>query len=165
VKLLLALALTGCATTAPVATSSLREIAEHGCDALQWPVLAQVSSPFGVRDDHPHTGIDLPVPEGTPVVAACDGVVTYADDKVRGYGELVIVDHGAALTTMYAHNSTLLVHVGDRISRGQAIARSGQTGNARGPHVHFELRLHDRAIDPMPHLVRYAEGPLAASRL
>jgi murein DD-endopeptidase MepM/ murein hydrolase activator NlpD len=165
VKLLVALLLTGCATTAPVVTSSLREVTENACDSLSWPVVAQVSSGFGPRDDHAHAGIDLPVPEGTTVVAACEGVVTYAGDRVRGYGELVVVDHGGALTTMYAHNSALLVHAGDRISRGQAIARSGQTGNARGPHVHFELRLHDRAIDPMPHLVRYAEGPLAASRL
>ncbi len=142
--------LAGCAeATLPARTSTLRVIDGGACGPLAWPVEALVSSPFGVRDARPHLGIDLAVPEGTPVRAACDGVVSYADDKLRGYGRLVILEHAGGLVTVYAHNQALLVGSGASVARGQVIARSGQTGHVTAPHVHFEVRRDGRAIDPL----------------
>jgi murein DD-endopeptidase MepM/ murein hydrolase activator NlpD len=124
------------------------------CAAMQWPVAGQLSSPFGVRDGRMHDGIDLAVGEDTPVLAACDGVVAYAGDRLRGYGNLVIVRHTGGLSTLYAHNHRLLVREGEPIARGQAIALSGQTGRASAPHLHFEVRKDSIARDPLGYLQR-----------
>jgi murein DD-endopeptidase MepM/ murein hydrolase activator NlpD len=119
------------------------------CGELDWPVDAPISSPFGPRDGRAHDGIDLAVPEGTPVRAACDGRVAYAGSKLRGYGNLVLLDHGAGLTTIYAHNSLLLVQEGQELARGSVIARSGNTGHSTAPHLHFEVRADGRPRDPL----------------
>jgi len=154
-KLALALAglLAGCAggfdEVKPV--SRIRVYTVGSCGELSWPVDAPVSSLFGVRDGRPHLGIDLAAPEGTPVRAACDGVVAYAGARLRGYGNLVILSHGE-LVTIYAHNSALLVREGDEVVRGGLIARSGATGHVTAPHLHFEVRRDGKATDPLEYL-------------
>jgi murein DD-endopeptidase MepM/ murein hydrolase activator NlpD len=150
------LLLVACAETLPQ-TSTIREIheatiREADCARLDWPADGPVSSPFGRREGQPHEGIDLAVAEGTPVRAACAGRVAYAGDKLRGYGRLIIVAHAGGLATVYAHNSRLEVKEGDVIARGQEIARSGQTGRATAPHVHFEVRRDNRPEDPLKYL-------------
>jgi septal ring factor EnvC (AmiA/AmiB activator) len=150
--LLLALA-SGCAEELPAVQhgSRMRELTIGSCARLSWPVDAPISSGFGVRDGRPHDGIDLAAVTGTEVHAACDGVVAYAGEKLRGYGRLVILDHGG-LATVYAHNSALLVREGQAVLRGGVIALSGQTGHATAPHVHFEVRRDSRPVDPLEYL-------------
>jgi murein DD-endopeptidase MepM/ murein hydrolase activator NlpD len=166
--------LAGCATASPVGeeappTSTIRELTVEealaferqappvpsgDCSALLWPVDGPLSSPFGPRDGRVHDGIDLAVGQDTPVRAACDGVVAYAGNGLRGYGNVVIVRHAGGLATVYAHNHALEVRVGDVVVRGQIIALSGQTGRATAPHVHFEVRLGSIARDPLGYLSR-----------
>jgi murein DD-endopeptidase MepM/ murein hydrolase activator NlpD len=108
---------------------------------LQWPLRdSRMSSVYGQRWGKQHEGIDLAAPVGTPVLAAKDGIVLYADNTVRGYGNMVVLSHDGDLLTAYAHTSVLLVHKGDRVRAGQMIARVGQTGHATAPHLHFEVR-------------------------
>jgi len=120
--------------------------------ALSWPVEAPVTSGFGRRDGYPHEGIDLGVPDGTAVRAAAAGQVVVAGERLSGYGRLLVVDHGAGLSTVYAHNSELVVAEGDSVSRGQVIALSGHTGRVTAPHLHFEVRRDGEAVDPLPYL-------------
>jgi murein DD-endopeptidase MepM/ murein hydrolase activator NlpD len=155
----LALALAGCATVEPAPSeSTIRELTETpsdptaGCASMLWPVEGELSSRFGRREGKPHTGIDLLVAKDTPVRAACDGVVVYAGNGLRGYGNMLILRHDAALATVYAHNRALLVREGETVLRGQIIARSGQSGNASAPHVHFEVRKGSIARDPLGYL-------------
>ncbi len=121
---------------------------------LAWPLSGtRVLSAYGVpRGARLHKGIDLDGDRGQPVYAAEAGTVLYAGATMRGYGKTVIVDHGDGLTTLYAHNSDLLVRVGDRVDRGATIARVGRTGNASGHHCHFEVRRDDVPVDPMRYL-------------
>jgi murein DD-endopeptidase MepM/ murein hydrolase activator NlpD len=120
---------------------------------LRWPLPgAPVGSPFGTRGGKPHEGIDLPAPIGTPVFAAADGKVVYAGNGIRGYGNLIVVQHPGDLLTVYAHNSQLLVRQGDQVSAGQKVALVGQTGHATGPHLHFEVRQGQIPRDPMTFL-------------
>jgi murein DD-endopeptidase MepM/ murein hydrolase activator NlpD len=157
-----ALAIAGCAGVVDErpATSTIRELtvtpsdASAGCAAMMWPVEGTLSSPFGRRDGRVHDGIDVAVAEDTPVRAACDGVVAYAGNGLRGYGNVVIVQHAGALATVYAHNRALDVRQGDLVTRGQVIARSGQTGRATAPHLHFEVRKDSIARDPLGYLSR-----------
>jgi len=121
--------------------------AAHG-EPLAWPAPGVLISGFGERERDRHEGIDLACPEGTPVRAAQDGVVLFAGEQ-RGYGKLVLVAHEGDLVTVYAHNSQNEVSQGDRVSRGEEIARVGHTGNATGPHVHFEVRVGTRPHDPL----------------
>jgi murein DD-endopeptidase MepM/ murein hydrolase activator NlpD len=117
---------------------------------FRWPVDApRVTSLFGKRWGKPHEGIDLVAPVGTPVYAADVGEVVYAGNTVRGYGNMVVVRHADDLMTVYAHNSVLLVKVGDRVTAGQRVALSGQSGHATGPHVHFEVRRGQTPRDPL----------------
>jgi murein DD-endopeptidase MepM/ murein hydrolase activator NlpD len=122
-------------------------------DRLAWPLHApRVSSPFGTREGRPHEGIDLAAPTGTPVHAAGDGFVLYAGDGVSGYGHMVVLQHAGDLLTVYAHNSVVVVKMGDRVRRGQEIARVGQSGRATAPHLHFEVRRGEVPRDPLAHL-------------
>ena len=108
----------------------------------------QVGAHGGQQND----GIDLSVPEGTSVKAADDGVVAYAGNELKGYGNLVLVRHQNGYITAYAHASELMVKRGDTVKRGQIIARSGQTGNVTAPQLHFEIRKGKVPVDPVQFL-------------
>jgi murein DD-endopeptidase MepM/ murein hydrolase activator NlpD len=122
---------------------------------LQWPVpgYARTSSEFGNRM-HPtlkvmklHTGLDIPAPTGTPVVAANGGIVIMATWN-NSYGNVIMIDHGGQLVTLYAHNSKFAVSEGDVVAQGQTIAYAGSTGNSTGPHCHFEVRVNGEYQNP-----------------
>jgi Peptidase family M23/Putative peptidoglycan binding domain len=115
---------------------------------LRWPVSAPVGSPFGPRGMRFHSGIDIEAALGTPVGAARGGVVTWAG-PVAGYGNLVAVAHGQGVRTLYAHLARLDVGVGERVATGEAVGIVGATGDAVGPHLHFEVRVRGAAIDPL----------------
>ena len=119
---------------------------------LPWPVRGHVSSAFGGRrGQRHHLGIDVRVSPGTPIKAAAPGCVTFSG-RMRGYGRVVIVDHGNGLETRYAHNRRNRVRKGQRVDRGEVVAEVGSSGNASAPHVHFEVRKQGRALDPMTFL-------------
>jgi murein DD-endopeptidase MepM/ murein hydrolase activator NlpD len=126
---------------------------------LSWPSPGyyKITSAYGNRY-HPilkknkmHTGIDIAVPSGTGVIAANSGKVIYAG-YYGGYGNAVIIDHGGKISTLYAHNSKLLVKVGDKVEKGKVISKSGSTGLSTGPHLHFEVRENGQTVDPMKYL-------------
>jgi murein DD-endopeptidase MepM/ murein hydrolase activator NlpD len=125
--------------------------ATTSASGLIWPVNGPVTSGFGMRWGRMHTGIDIAVPTGTPVHASASGVVVYAG-WMSGYGNLVAIDHGGGLATAYAHNSSLLVSVGQQVSQGDVISLSGSTGHSTGPHVHFEVRVNGVPVDPLNYL-------------
>lgn len=112
-----------------------------------------VTSEFGTRWGVLHAGVDLAVPTGTPIYAAHAGTVTVAGWD-GGYGEGVEIDDGAGLSSVYGHNSQLVVSAGQHVALGQLIAYAGSTGDATGPHCHFELRRDSVAFDPLPYLDR-----------
>lgn len=120
-------------------------------DAFVWPVAGTLGSPFGRRNGHPHEGIDLKVPAGTPVRAAEFGRVV-TSGPLGSYGNVVAIRHAGTFVTVYAHNEANLVSVGEWVSKGQIIARAGRTGNATGPHLHFEIRRAQRTRNPFYYL-------------
>ncbi len=122
-----------------------------------WPVHGRLTSYFGRRNLGMgtaafHRGIDVAAPTGTPIVAARSGTVTFAGWSARGYGNLVRIRHPGGAETWYAHASRILVSVGQHVSQGQTIALVGSTGLSTGPHLHFELHVGGRAIDPLHEL-------------
>ncbi|HEY6103912.1 MAG TPA: M23 family metallopeptidase, partial [bacterium] len=118
-----------------------------------WPSRGVITSRFGFRGRRHHHGIDIAAPVGTPIMAARDGVVTFAGMQ-GGYGQLVVLDHGDGLTTWYGHASTVIAVVGQRVQRGELIARVGTTGHVTGPNLHFEVRRNNTPLDPLPFLWR-----------
>lgn len=108
----------------------------------------KIVSGFGMRGDSMHEGLDIAAPEGTPILAADDGKVAYEGGQIRGYGNMIIIKHAGNLVTVYAHNSKNLVKTGDFVKRGQKIALVGQTGRASGPHLHFEVRVSEKPVNP-----------------
>lgn len=115
----------------------------------RWPLAAGiVSSEFGRRWNKPHEGIDIAADEGEPVFAAAAGKVLYASDRMRGYGNVVVLRHDSQVTTLYAHNRSLKVGLGETVEQGQVIAKLGSTGHSTGPHIHFEVRRANVAVDP-----------------
>lgn len=129
----------------------------QGTGQLAWPVSGVITSGFGWRE-HPifgrqifHTGIDIGVDEGTPVHAADSGTVVYSG-WMDGYGYAVVIDHGNGISTLCAHNSDLAVSEGQSVSKGAVIAYAGSTGNATGPHVHFEVRVNGDPVNPLGYL-------------
>ncbi|MFS8544498.1 MAG: peptidoglycan DD-metalloendopeptidase family protein [Limnochordales bacterium] len=120
---------------------------------FDWPLTGRISSRFGPRWGRMHQGLDIAVPTGTPVRAAAAGTVTYAG-AMGGYGNIVIIDHGNRVETRYAHNSRIVVRVGQRVKRGEVIAYSGNTGNSTGPHLHFEIRYRGTPVNPEHYLKR-----------
>ena len=117
-----------------------------------WPVASgAVSSPFGMRNGSMHEGVDISAPAGTPVLAADDAVVIYTGE-LRGYGNVVILQHSGAYETVYAHDRRNFVREGDRVTRGQQIGEIGTSGRTSGPNLHFEVRYNNRAEDPLSYL-------------
>ncbi|QGU96871.1 peptidoglycan DD-metalloendopeptidase family protein [Clostridium bovifaecis] len=117
-----------------------------------------ITSPFGMRF-HPilktykmHTGIDYAAPNGTPIYAMSDGKVIVSRYS-NSYGNYVVIDHGDGISTLYSHNSSNLVSVGESVKAGQAVAEMGETGYATGPHVHFEVRINGEPVNPEPYVI------------
>jgi murein DD-endopeptidase MepM/ murein hydrolase activator NlpD len=131
---------------------------------LSWPMAgARVTQPFGPSDllleppfgkyPHFHAGVDMAAPFGTTVMAAADGVVVAVGHSGVGYGNYVVIAHGAGILTLYGHLLETDVVVGNAVARGQRIGLEGSTGWSTGAHVHFELRINDAVVDPMPYLI------------
>src|SRR3954454_1678004 len=120
---------------------------------FRWPVRGKVITSYGAKTNgKANDGINLAVPEGTPVKAAEDGVVAYSGNELKGYGNLVLVRHTNGYVTAYAHASELMVKRGDTIKRGQIIAKSGQSGEVGSPQLHFEIRKGSSPVDPLQFL-------------
>jgi murein DD-endopeptidase MepM/ murein hydrolase activator NlpD len=113
-----------------------------------WPIRGQITSPYGPRGGGFHTGVDIDCTTGDPIGASKAGRVIAAEWG-GGYGKMVIIDHGGGVTTLYAHNSSLLVSEGDRVTQHQKISLCGATGNATGDHLHFEVRVNGNHTNPM----------------
>ena len=124
-----------------------------GCGLPRWPAHGPITSPFGLRLDgirpEIHRGVDISLPEGTPVAAMKRGRVRHAG-PMGAYGLTVIIEHGPALVTLYAHLSELRVRAGEEVEGRQVIGLAGRTGNATGSHLHFEVRRWGRHEDPVP---------------
>ena len=120
---------------------------------FRWPVRGKVITSYGAKTNgKSNDGINVAVPEGTPVKAAEDGVVAYSGNELKGYGNLVLVRHSNGYVTAYAHASELMVKRGDPIKRGQIIAKSGQSGEVASPQLHFEIRKGSSPVDPLQFL-------------
>lgn len=116
---------------------------------FRWPVRGRIITGFGPKPNGlQNDGIDLAVPQGTPVKAADDGVVAYAGNELKGYGNLVLIRHDNGYVTAYAHASKILVRRGETVKRGQVIAKSGETGSVKSPELHFEIRKGPTPVDP-----------------
>jgi murein DD-endopeptidase MepM/ murein hydrolase activator NlpD len=120
------------------------------------PSSGYLSSLFGTRH-HPvlgvtrdHRGVDIAAPTGRPILAPAEGTVRFAGNKEGGFGYTVEIDHGYGYLTRFAHASRLLVNPGERVQRGQVIALVGATGRTTGPHLHYEVEVHGRRVDPVP---------------
>jgi murein DD-endopeptidase MepM/ murein hydrolase activator NlpD len=144
------------ATTAedtPTETPLKAAEATGALPTFRWPVRGKVITSYGAKTNgKANDGINLAVPEGTPVKAAEDGVVAYSGNELKGYGNLVLVRHTNGYVTAYAHASELLVKRGDTIKRGQIIAKSGQSGEVGSPQLHFEIRKGSSPVDPLQFL-------------
>jgi len=120
-----------------------------------WPVRGRITSPYGVRVLYGrkefHAGIDIGGPSGTNIVAAESGRVSYAG-YMRGFGNVIVLSHDGGYSTVYGHNSVNLVKKGQYVKRGSVIGKVGRTGNATGPHLHFEIRLSGKPVNPLPYL-------------
>lgn len=145
-----------------VATRNTNDVAagksaSASSDKLRWPAHGRIITGFGQRADGTHNdGINLSVPLGTSVHAAEAGTVAYAGAELKGYGNLILLRHDNGWVTAYAHNDQLMVKRGDKVQRGQVIARAGRTGSVDQPQVHFELRQGSKPVDPVPFLERVA---------
>jgi peptidoglycan hydrolase-like protein with peptidoglycan-binding domain len=140
----------GIAGTATVA--ALRGPPAHLPISLAWPLRARLGDRFGPRGRRFHAGVDLLASAGTPVGAVAPGRVAWAGYRPGGWGVLVTIAHGGGVRTMYAHLSSADVRLGQHVAAGARIGRVGTTGEATGPHLHFEVRLRGAAVDPLPAL-------------
>lgn len=117
---------------------------------FDWPVQGRVIGSFGLSQaGKRNDGVNIAAPVGTPVRAAADGEVVYRGSELEGYGNLLLIKHEDGFVTAYAHNDAMLVKKGDRVRKGQVIAKVGQTGSASEPQLHFEIRQNLKAIDPV----------------
>ena len=147
------LAQTTSADDTPLETPVKATEATGALPTFRWPVRGKVITSYGAKTNgKANDGINLAVPEGTPVKAAEDGVVAYSGNELKGYGNLVLVRHSNGYVTAYAHASELLVKRGDPIKRGQVIAKSGQSGEVGSPQLHFEIRKGSTPVDPLQFL-------------
>jgi murein DD-endopeptidase MepM/ murein hydrolase activator NlpD len=144
------------ATDQPAAVANIPQPTSRAGGFFQWPVNGKVISGFGATAGGLHNdGINIAAPRGTPVHAAENGVVVYAGNQLRGFGNLILIRHADGWVTAYAHNDTLLVKKGQQVKRGDVIARVGSTGNVSEPQLHFELRKGTEAVDPKVMLGAY----------
>ena len=135
----------------PESTGALTPAPALGTTAeFRWPARGRVITGFGGSGSN--EGINIAVPEGTPVKAAEAGTVAYAGSEVKGYGNLVLIRHENGYVSAYAHNGDIEVKRGQKVTRGQLIAKSGQSGNVTSPQLHFEIRKGSTPVDPVPHL-------------
>jgi len=134
------------------------KVPELLADGFLWPVSGVINSRFGARGVSFHDGIDIAAPEGTPILAIESGVVAYSD-RLRGYGNIVIIRHTGGLMSVYAHNQINLVREGEQVERGRVIAKVGRTGRVTGPHLHFEIRQNNAAQDPLRYLPQLCCAP------
>ncbi|MFA6966553.1 peptidoglycan DD-metalloendopeptidase family protein [Bosea sp. (in: a-proteobacteria)] len=135
----------------PATTASLAKPEEAGDKAdFRWPARGRVIAGFSGRGGN--EGINIAVPEGTPIKAAEGGTVAYAGNELKGYGNLVLIRHPNGYVSAYAHAGELNVKRGETVKRGQVVAKSGQTGNVSSPQLHFELRKGSSPVDPTPYL-------------
>jgi len=135
-----------------VARSKRVEAPGAGAQGFAWPIdRGRLTSGFGPRGGAHHDGVDIAAPRGLPIVAAAGGEVIFAG-RLRGYGNVVIVDHGAGYASVYAHNERNFVRPGARVQARERIGTVGQTGQASGPHLHFEIRKDNVARDPLRYL-------------
>lgn len=148
----LAVALAGCAGGRGLSYRPETVTTAYG--NLRWPVAGVVSSGFGGRDGRRHNGVDILAPEGTEVRAAGTGRVLYAGEGLRGYGNAAVLDHGEGITTLYGHLKEIRVKSGDGVTTDAVIGTVGRTGNATTSHLHFELRLEGRSVDPEKYMRR-----------
>ncbi len=147
------------ATTTPEAAAAATETPVKTAEAtgalptFRWPVRGRVVTGYGAKTNgKSNDGINVAVPEGTPVKAAEDGVVAYSGNELKGYGNLILVRHSNGYVTAYAHASELMVKRGETIKRGQIIAKSGQSGEVGSPQLHFEIRKGSSPVDPLQFL-------------
>jgi murein DD-endopeptidase MepM/ murein hydrolase activator NlpD len=127
--------------------------AGNASTSFRWPVHGRVSEGFGAKQNGgQNDGINIAVPQGTPIKAAEDGVVAYAGSELKGYGNLVLVRHANGFVTAYAHASELNVKKGEAVKRGQVIGKAGATGNVTSPQLHFEVRKGATPVDPEKYL-------------
>ncbi|MFB0527294.1 MAG: peptidoglycan DD-metalloendopeptidase family protein, partial [bacterium] len=113
---------------------------------FSWPLKGEILAGFGKQSGKRHQGLDIEGEEGTPILAIYGGIVTYSDDKLRGYGNMVIIKHNEDYSSVYAHNLMNLVKEGEGVNKGQTIAQVGATGWADVPHLHFEIRERGKAV-------------------
>ncbi len=119
-----------------------------------WPVQGRIARAFGAEPSGRRSdGLDISAAEGSPVLAAETGVVAYAGSEIQGYGNMLLIEHPGGLTTVYAHNRELLVHVGEMVRRGEVVATVGRSGGSTDSRLHFQLRVGNTPIDPTPYLV------------
>lgn len=143
----------------------LTTVPEQYSGSMRWPLDAYiVSSEYGERWGKIHKGIDMAAHVGEPVYAIADGEVIYAGDGLRGYGNVVILRHDRKTSSLYAHNSELKVKQGDQVTKGTLVALLGNTGHSTGPHVHFEIRDGDVAVNPRNVLPKSKLGMLGDLR-
>jgi len=114
-----------------------------------WPVNGKITDVFTEAENKKHQGLDIASPLGTPIKASNAGKVIYSNNGIKGYGNLIILRHSEEYVTVYAHNQVNLVEEGIWAEKGQIIGKVGQTGKATGPHLHFEIRKNNKALDPM----------------
>jgi len=123
-----------------------------------WPVRGYITDGFGTRRNpfdgagyEPHAGLDIATNYGSAIEATADGRVIFAG-AFGGYGNIVVIDHGYGITTRYGHMSQINVRMGQYITRGKVVGAVGSTGRSTGPHCHYEVRLHDRAVNPLSYI-------------
>jgi len=131
------------------AESAEKERGGHKKPDFIWPVEGRIADLFQESEDKRHQGIDISCALGTPVKASSAGKVIYSNNRIKGYGNLVILRHSEEFVTIYAHHQANLTEEGDWVEKGQIIGRVGKTGRATGPHLHFEIRRNNKAVDPL----------------
>ena len=131
---------------------------------MSWPVpgYTRITSQYGMRT-HPitgiyklHTGVDIGAPRGSNFIAANDGIVIKAEYNIA-YGNMVVIDHGGGITTLYAHGDEILVEIGQKVTQGTPILIVGSTGYSTGPHAHFEVRVNGNPVEPLDYITSYSD--------